>query len=439
MSIVDEITRLTSAKANIKAAIEAKGVSVPSSAKLDAFPSYVSAISVGGENYEDEMITRDFQNWMSGTQLRYSNSRISSIGPYGLAGVVSKNYLPWGTVFSVSMTFPNVVSIGIYGLAYWSVNASVYLPEVQTIESYAFYQNASLKTVSAPKLKVLGTGAFGRCYALKSFRSPDLISIGEGAFRDCYSFTTLNCPNVETLGAYMLSSTEVSEVEFPHVLSIASSAFWGAKSLTKAFFAQATVIGDTAFRDASRLANISFPEVSYIGYMGLYGCSALTSLDFPKLVSVSADAFNQCRKVTHVSFPQLQHVGGGSAFYACYSLASAYFPKLLDVSNYAFCYCSELSTIRFDAPVSLLSYSAFHNCRKLLSVYLLGDSVAKLSDVRVFYSTPISTYTASTGGVRGSVFVPLSLLSDYTTATNWVTYSSRIVGLTDEEIAALPI
>ena len=48
MSIATEILRLSTAKANIKSAIIAKGVSVPNEAKLDTYNTYVSQISGGG-------------------------------------------------------------------------------------------------------------------------------------------------------------------------------------------------------------------------------------------------------------------------------------------------------------------------------------------------------------------------------------------------------
>lgn len=56
MSIASEITRLQTAKANLKTAIEGKGVSVPSSAKLDAYPALVESIS--GGSIED-LITKE--------------------------------------------------------------------------------------------------------------------------------------------------------------------------------------------------------------------------------------------------------------------------------------------------------------------------------------------------------------------------------------------
>ena len=47
MSVASEILRLEGAKADIKTAIEAKGVTVPSSAKLDDYNTYVAQIPTG--------------------------------------------------------------------------------------------------------------------------------------------------------------------------------------------------------------------------------------------------------------------------------------------------------------------------------------------------------------------------------------------------------
>ena len=49
MSIASEITRLQNAKADIKTAIEAKGVEIPSNATLDEYSDYVEEIPSGGQ------------------------------------------------------------------------------------------------------------------------------------------------------------------------------------------------------------------------------------------------------------------------------------------------------------------------------------------------------------------------------------------------------
>ncbi len=48
MAISDELTRIQTAKADIKASIEAKGVTVPSSALIDQYADYVDEIQTGG-------------------------------------------------------------------------------------------------------------------------------------------------------------------------------------------------------------------------------------------------------------------------------------------------------------------------------------------------------------------------------------------------------
>ena len=48
MSVQTELTRITNAKAAIKAAIEGKGVTVPTGTKLDGLAALVEAISAGG-------------------------------------------------------------------------------------------------------------------------------------------------------------------------------------------------------------------------------------------------------------------------------------------------------------------------------------------------------------------------------------------------------
>ena len=65
MSIASEITRLQTAKADLKTAIEGKGVTVPSSAKLDAYPALVESISGGG--YEENVwyfCCKDWANYL---------------------------------------------------------------------------------------------------------------------------------------------------------------------------------------------------------------------------------------------------------------------------------------------------------------------------------------------------------------------------------------
>ena len=72
MSIASEITRLQTAKANLKTSIEAKGVTVPSNATLDSYSGYVDSISSGG-GAVSTLYVRDFPT------IRFGYSSFTSI------------------------------------------------------------------------------------------------------------------------------------------------------------------------------------------------------------------------------------------------------------------------------------------------------------------------------------------------------------------------
>ena len=57
MTVQNEITRLAGAKADLKTAIEAKGVTVPEEAGLDAYPALVEQISTGIESLDESTPT----------------------------------------------------------------------------------------------------------------------------------------------------------------------------------------------------------------------------------------------------------------------------------------------------------------------------------------------------------------------------------------------
>lgn len=146
-------------------------------------------------------------------------------------------------------------------------------------------------------------------------------------------------------------------------------------------------------------------------------------------------AFASCTALSSINLPNCSFIGT-SAFYSCTGLTTISCPKVKALSNYCFYGCWNLSSIKFDEMIITIPSNAFQSCYNLLSVNLipaseptLGVIPTGLANVNAFTSTPISTYTTSTGGVYGSIYVPASLVASYKAATNWVTYSARIVGV----------
>lgn len=166
-----------------------------------------------------------------------------------------------------------------------------------------------------------------------------------------------------------------------------------------------TSIPDSAFYRYSNLQSVSFPNAIEIGTCAFYSCSNLVTISFPNVISIYNSAFTCCSKLSNLDFP---------------SVTSIY--------RYAFYYCLNLQTAKF-SMVNNISSSAFYGCSRLESLYLLGSTVANLSNTTVFYYTPINN--SSYLGHFGSIYVPASLVNSYKTKTNWSYYSSRITAYTE--------
>lgn len=191
-------------------------------------------------------------------------------------------------------------------------------------------------------------------------------------------------------------------------------------------------IKNHAFYSYSTIEAVSFPAcISIYGY-AFFSCSALTTVSFPACTSILAYAFDRCTALTAASFPACTYIGS-SAFAYCSSITMASFPVCTRINSNAFSYCYELSTAFFPA-CTMIDNDAFVNCKKLLSLYLYASSVCTLSRSFAFQGTPIGGNTDSTGGVYGSIFVPMSLLSAYKSATIWTYFADRFVGVEPEDM-----
>lgn len=170
MSIATELTRIQQAKADIKTAIEAKGVTVPSSATIDTYDDYVSQISGGGGSPTPSNLS----SWSYD-----SNGNITSIS-YSGASIPDNAYKNNMTLTSVTID-SGCTSIGQHAFS-----------------NYMFSQDASENSLSSVTfnegLTTIGSYAFLCCTKLTSLVLPStLTSIGSRAFIDCYRLGSLTC------------------------------------------------------------------------------------------------------------------------------------------------------------------------------------------------------------------------------------------------------
>lgn len=108
--------------------------------------------------------------------------------------------------------------------------------------------------------------------------------------------------------------------------------------------------------------------------------------------------------------------------YACYnnnSLTSADLPSATSIGERAFGGCGNLETVRLGSASSI-TYYAFAYATKLTALVIGSETVATLTSTSAFSNTPISDGT-------GHIYVPDALVDTYKAATNWATYASQIL------------
>lgn len=209
MSISSQITRILSAKDDIKTSIENKGVTIPSSAKLDDYSSYIDQISAGGGS--------NLLGLIDGTATSFSDSSIETIRECA--------FYFYSTLRSIDI--PNVKTIGAYAFFNTALNSDINLPKLEGfykdkmsgspfastkitsftaplfkgnvtngVYDYTMQQFSvtSLRTVYAPLITKIGQSAFtSNNYMTSAVFSKQLDSIGAGAFAYCSSLTSFDC------------------------------------------------------------------------------------------------------------------------------------------------------------------------------------------------------------------------------------------------------
>lgn len=388
---------------------------------------------------EDPLVSRTLTSFtnnnitMVGTGAFYYTTRLESVYLPKVKTISQSAFYYCQALNTVSL--PNCSRIDNYAFfSAFSIGASLDLPNLTSMSNYAFGY-ARLGAINIPLLSSIPSMCFSNCYYLTSFSAPECKFISDAAFRFCSSLT---------------------EAVLPKVSHIGSQAFGNCYSLSHISAPECSSLGWSVFFSCSNLTQVYMPKVANIGGSCFYSCSLITSLNFPSCVSIAQGAFTYCSGVTSVSLPLCETLGQ-SVFSRCYALSSIYLPVCTSIGTYGFANCSSLTNISIPnvsylggsaftycinlSTITILKCSLFYAytfgyCYNLLSLYLLNSSVTALSNVNAFVSTPISTYTTSTGGVNGSIFVPASLYDAYISATNWATYSSRFVSMTDAEIEA---
>ena len=351
-------------------------------------------------------------------------------GGYGRSIYIDGSFVSNGGLYATNYTFTPSTNFDISWGNGGSVNISTYTIPTGTL-NIEFNGDYNVYGYARASVNIGGGGFTADQIAMRTISgdiSGSATSISSYAFYNCYSLTTANFPNATSIGSYAFYNCySLTTANFPSVITIGNSVFMSCHSLTTISFPNVTSVGSGAFYYCTLLTTASFSNATSIGSYAFASCSSLTTTNFPSVTSIGSYAFANCKQLSTISFPRAIALGSYT-FFNCHSLTNVSLPIVTSIYTGAFACCSNLTTISL--PKGKLIYpSAFSGCWRLLSLYLLNSSVVTLSGINAFINTPISTQTAYTGGVYGSIFVPSSLYNSYITATNWSTYSARMVSV----------
>ena len=300
---------------------------------------------------------------------------------YNYGGNMTYGSVAYNSVLSLTMSHNWYVSAAfVYGAS--SVGSLFYLYSDDTHSWYDWSKSTLTKNDNTGTLASVIIDCSGVIQTISSdaFRShtylteivlPNCSYVGYGAFQNCYSLTSISLPNC---------------------LSLDRQAFANCSALISVNLPNCTYISRYAFVSCEKLTYINLPNCSYVGFYGIEYCHLLTSISLPNCTYVSDTAFGGCHNLPSINLPNCSYVGHG-AFVDCSALRTIRLPKVTYFASYAFEFTS-IQNLYMD---------------QITSVPSGGDPFGKYFDY------------------LESIFIPCSLLNDFTTHSIWSKYSSYYV------------
>ena len=419
MSISTEIARLQNAKASIKTSIENKGVTVPSSTKLDGYSALIDTIHTGSQvTVESLTVTQNGTYQESGKA--YSPVTVNVQG--GGGGVNNGNDVVFidydGTVVASyskdDLEMPaNPSHTGLTAQGWnWSqaeIEAQLTAYPEQTVYVGQMYITDDGDT----RLYVHFEEGRTSPYLGLGVNGTVTIDWGDNSATDTLTGTSLttvsNIQHIYQAGDYVIKLTPTN----------GSFSIFGVSN-------------------TSHLLKVSTATTANISKVYT---NAVRKVELGTNVSIGSFAFNFCLSLISVTIPDGVTSIGNNTFQNCYSLASITIPDgVTSIGAYAFQNCSSLASITIPDGVTSIRNSTFQNCYSLASI-TIPDGVTSIGtyafgscygmvEYHFLSTTPPTLATSAFQNIQSdcTIYVPTESLESYQTATNWSAYASYMVG-----------
>jgi hypothetical protein len=229
MSVATEISRIQSAKTDIKDAIEAKGVTVPSSALIDTYADYVEQIPTGGGgnfdvgvSYSNHTIPSAAYSGKSVTNVVIGDDVASvSYGAFSACTNLTEVYIGSGVTTIVgsafrdtrnvtSITFSDNSSLEAIGGSGSTANTSTSVRAFSNVNT----QSPAVLEIDFPEgLTLIGHSSFVTATGIKRLSFPSTVTwIGNECFRgltgcESITFNSITPPTLSGGGRWFEDTT----------------------------------------------------------------------------------------------------------------------------------------------------------------------------------------------------------------------------------------
>ncbi len=302
------------------------------SATVTAIKTGVAArisVSVDGRNISDSCTVRVKEEFkvedgflQSYTGRGDENGVVEIPDDLGIYYIYPMAFLnnPYITKIIIPEGVMQIYRAGIYGCDNLE---EVVLPEsLETIDTFAFGWNPSLKKINLDHVKVIGSRAFIYCTALEEVDLSKTYYIKTMAFYGCSSLKTVDLSKVGAIGEYAFAGcTGLTELVIPKNTSTGTAAFINCTGLTNVVV-HSTNLGIGAFANCTGLQSVTFTgDVRTIGAEAFYGCLELASVQFlGSVYEIESQVFGGCAALKEFTLPAGLTKLGAQAFIGCEGL-----------------------------------------------------------------------------------------------------------------------
>ena len=461
MSIATEITRLQGAKADLKTAIENKGVTVSSSALLDAYPALVASIPTGGGAVVEKLL--NFYDYDGTLVASYDASEVAGLtdlpdGPDHSTDEVPLTFDEWNwTLAEVKAYYTaNPNSVIIVGANYHTTDGKTHVFFTIEDANYGdcFFYSTGQGTVDwgDETTDSFSSGNVTHTYSqtgtyhcvIDSSNPNNNLAFGKSSpTRESFNVTKAFFQSGSTgYNNIFYGCSYLQSVSMPSGMTFFSRqyCFNGCFDLKCIVFPRQTTISGNlmlynCYADvisypgnatgitvvAPNISNLTIPSgVTTLDSNLFNGNNRIKTLHFPNTVtSIDGNTFLDCKLIQNVTLPNSITSIEGSFFKNCIALRAITIPSTVTIiKSSAFNGCSNLETVNLSSTgIITIEGSSFYGCSKLkyfsipTTVATIGQSVfygcSTLTSITIPYGvTTIDSNTFYNCSALASVSIP---------------------------------